>query len=161
MSDNDNYNDGSENSEAVEQREIRNVLTETRIFMKKIEFDNADGSYYIGNCNLNLNLRNTVLRFMPPGEDDGDAEIVIVNSTYNNLEFEDHMSDEDFKYYLHGLCNMDINAMHTVLKFFPNRYGEHNVLVINQTQPRGDGKKISNPCEFKIFLRKKDLENNQ
>jgi hypothetical protein len=142
-------------------REPRDVLTDTNVHMKCITFENKEGGYFIGNCNLSLGLKNTVLRFVPPDSDGRGAKVVIVNSTYNNEEFEQFLDEvgelEELPAYFHGLCNMDINAMQTVFKFFPERFGENNVLVIQQTQKRSEGKRIDNPLEVKIFMKQKSL----
>jgi len=144
-------------------RKPRDILTDTNVHMKCIAFENKEGGYFIGNCNLSLGLKNTVLRFIPPDDDGHGAKVVIVNSTYNNEEFEQFLDEvgelEDLPVYFHGLCNMDINAMHTVFKFFPERFGENNVLIIQQTKKRGESRKpISNPLEVKIFMQQKDLQ---
>lgn len=145
-----------------QDRDVRDVLTDTNIFMKFIQFDNKDGGYFIGNCNLSLCLKNTVLRFVPPDDDKHGARLVILNGTYNNEEFETYMDEagelEDLQSYFHGLCNMEIGAMHTVLKFFTERFGERNVLVLQQTQKREEGKRIDNPLEVKIYMHRKNLK---
>ncbi|MGW8178294.1 MAG: hypothetical protein ACWGQW_05945 [bacterium] len=155
---------------ATENREPRDVLSDTNVYMKCVPFENKEGGYFIGNCNIEVGLKNTVLRFVPPHPDDVEAaqaegrkavgRLVILNGTYNNEEFEEFMSEtedlEGIPAYFHGLCNMDINALDTVIKFFPERFDERNVLLINQTQRR-DGKKIDNPMEVKIFMRCKNL----
>jgi len=144
-----------------QNREPRDVLTDTNVHMKCVTFDNKEGGYFIGNCNLSIGLKNTVLRFILPDEEGAGAKVVILNSTYNNEEFEQFLDEtgelESMEAYFHGLCNMDINAMQTVFKFFPERFGEKNVLVIQQTQKREEGKKIDNPLEVKIFMRCKEL----
>lgn len=144
-----------------QNKEPRNVLSDSNVHMKCITFENKDGGYFIGNCNLNLGLKNTVLRFIPPDEEGQGAKVVIINSTYNNKEFELFLDEagelEGLIAYFHGLCNMDINTMNTVFKFFPERFEEKNVLIIQQTQKREDGKRITNPIEVKIYMRHKGL----
>lgn len=149
----------------TDNREPRDILSDTNVYMKCISFENKEGGYFIGNCNMDVGLKNTVLRFVLPYPHEDEEEqrvgrLVILNGTYNNEEFEEFMSEtgelDDIPAYFHGLCNMDINAMHTVFKFFPERFEEKNVLVIQQTQKR-EGKRIDNPMEVKIFMRCKKL----
>jgi hypothetical protein len=142
--------------------ELRDVLVDANIAMKFIPYDNNEGGYFIGNCNLDNGLKNTVLRFMPPDENGDGAKIVILNATYNNGEFEQFLEDvnefDGLNNYFHGLCNMDIRTMQTLFKFFPDRFGRKNVLVIQLTQKREEGKRIENPVEVSIFMRSKKLQ---
>lgn len=153
-----------------ENRELRDILSDVNVYMKCIPFEKKDGSYFIGNCNVRINLKDMVLRFVPPPPSEAEnseennkvvGKLVILNGTYNNEEFEQFMSETDeldgVQHYFYGLCNMDINVSDTVIKFFPERFGEKNVLHINRTQKR-DGRKIDNPMEVKIFMRRKNLK---
>lgn len=156
----------------TEDRELRDVLSDANIYMKYIPFNEKEGGYFIGNCNIKLSLKDTVLRFVSPPQSEVEAtqddehnkavgRLVVLNGTYNNEEFEEFMSEtdelDDAPSYFFGLCNMDIHAQNTVLKFFPERFGKQNVLVIQQTQKR-DGQRINNPVEVNVFMRCKNLK---
>lgn len=145
----------------MEKQNFRNVLADANIHMRFVEFDNKDGGYYIGNCNLDIGLQNTVLRFVPPDEDGNGAKVAILNGTYNNKEFEQFLEElnelDTIDNYYHGLCNMDIRTMKTLFKFFPRRFGNKNVLVIQLTQKREVGEFINNPAELVIYMHGKQL----
>jgi len=51
--------------------------TETTIFMKFVERDG--NKFYIGNCDMDLNIKDCVLRFYPPEEDARPA--IVINKT--------------------------------------------------------------------------------
>jgi len=166
----------------------RLVLTESKVYLKAIELETGDGGYLIGNCNMDIGLKDVVVRVIPPINENEDGEAIILNGTYNNEEFEEYLGSElrRLPFYFFGKINMDIRAPGTVWKFFPKRYEDENVLVINQTQMKesycnncnhSDGsyhkngekctqcgetgwhtKKLVNPLEVKIFMKRRDLK---
>ena len=68
---------------------------EVKINMKKIK--TGDNEYYIGNCDMEINLLDTVLKFYPPK--DGDRFGVVVINTCKDRKMTNEYSkpgiDED------------------------------------------------------------------
>lgn len=144
------------------ERKVKQILSESKVYLKAIELDNQDGTYLIGNCNMDIGLMDAVVRIIPPINDSDVGEALILNGVYNTEDFEEYLGEElnDLTHYYFGKINMDIRATGTVWKFFTKRYNDYNVLIINQTQRREDGERIFNPLEVKIFMRKRNLKNN-
>lgn len=158
-----------------ENGRLRNIVSYVHIFMKAKPFRTGEGGYFIGNCDMSIGMKNTIIQFIPPdkefmetqGEEGRGAMLLITNGTYNNREFEKFV-DEEFDLdgtpaYFHGYCNIDLDAKDMVFRFIPERHGsEENVLVVQQTKhkstrPDGSPRKINNPLEVKIYMQQKDL----
>lgn len=140
----------------METKLTRQVYGEVLIYAKAVPFENQDGEYYIGNCNIDVGLQEAVVRIIPPAHGGDEAEIIILNGTYKNLEFESYLGSrlDGVGSYFFGKVSMDIRAGATVWKFFPHRTAdEQNVLIINKTQPKESqceecGHISSNFCKY-------------
>ena len=65
---------------------------EVKIRLKKIE--SGDRSYYIGNCDMDISLLDTVLKFFPPQEGTRSGMLVI-NNTKERENESNEIDDED------------------------------------------------------------------
>ena len=67
---------------------MRNPVS-ANIWMKRVQKDNNE-EYYIGNCDMDISLLDTVIKVYPPEEGKTYGKIVI-----NNNKSREHMDDED------------------------------------------------------------------
>lgn len=57
---------------------------EVKIRMKKVK-----NQYHIGNCDMDISLLDTVIRFIPPKDDERDGVLII-----NNVKYVEPFEDE-------------------------------------------------------------------
>lgn len=66
---------------------------EVKIRLKKVEFKKPDPDgnkyYYIGNCDMDISLLDTVLKFFPPQDDDQRSGMLVINNTKERYRDDD------------------------------------------------------------------------
>ena len=122
------------------------------VSMKKVD------QYYIGNCDLEVNLLNMHLVFIPPVEGERYCEMAFMR------DFPEGKFPPDSPVLYLGKCDIDVSVLDTVIKFFPPRdaqvFGAVSSNTVKDKPRRRDEEeedsynKIWNPAELKVFMRR-------
>lgn len=60
---------------------------EVRIGVKKVKTESKE--YFIGNCDMDVNIQDTVIKFLPPTEDERYGGVIIIHKQKERAPRED------------------------------------------------------------------------